>query len=77
MFAKKFLTPEERQARYIIRQAAAIEAGHEGTPVQGAGHQDQYVCQCGWKSAPYSDGVEWAYEDWWKHALEHGARYEC
>lgn len=28
---------------------------------------DQYECSCGWKSASYWDGAEWAYDEWLEH----------
>lgn len=34
---------------------------------------DWHLCSCGWKSADYQDGAEYAQQDWVKHILERGA----
>lgn len=37
---------------------------------EGVTMDDQIVCACGWKSKPYWDGFEWAFDEWGKHIQE-------
>lgn len=43
---------------------------HTPKYVEEAGLIDEYHCSCGWKSGPYYDGAEFAYNAWKKHARQ-------
>ena len=43
---------------------------HVPTYFTDGGMIDQYRCSCGWQSAPYFDGAEYAMADWKKHKEE-------
>jgi hypothetical protein len=72
MFRK--MLPEEREPFLAAEEAAGAEIGHAGRAVS-KGIVDTHECQesCGWKSQPYMDGREWAYQEWLEHIIENGA----
>jgi hypothetical protein len=47
---------------------------HEPTVKEVAHMTDQCFCSCGWKSARYFDGAEYAMDEWERHAEQNQSR---
>jgi len=57
---------------------AAKSLGHVPKCVAAGYMCDQYVCSCGWESPRFFDGLEYAKDEWLKHAekvIETGQAY--
>ena len=49
-------------------KVSAKNLGHTPKYIGESSMSDQFICSCGWESRGYWDGIEYAWDEWLKHA---------